>query len=188
MSSLNIFLVCLVTIFGIYIIYENVNENYENPRVQTTGQINNLQNNNATAQVVSNADLMGPTDPIPYNENVLPYPQQSNLYEQQTEFTPPNTGCTQPDVLKPADLLPKPDPHSTWNLSNPPVNGSLSDKNFLDSAYFFGIDTISGSNRNGNQGLRSDPYIQPADPKTIPWGMGTISADTNRRHFEIGSN
>jgi len=191
MQPVKIALLTLAGFFLLYVLYDqsaSTNENYENPRIQQT--LNN-GNNGLYAPVNSGADTMGPTAPIPYNDNVLPYPQQSNLYQQQSDYIPPSqtsmtTQCNQPDVLKPEDLIPRPDPHSIWNLSNPPVNGSLSDRNFLESAQHFGIDTISGSKRNANQGLRSDPYIPHAE--VGPWNQATIGPDTNRRQFDIGTN
>ena len=143
---------------------------------------NRIQGHNLTSTGLS-SDNLGPHMSPDFNGNVLPYPQQSNTYEKQCQGS-----CVQPDVLTPSDLLPKPDPNSLWNVTNPPVNGSLTDKNFLESAYHFGINTQSGANKNANRQLRSDPFIQPANPSAVPWGMATIGPDTNRRHFEIGEN
>ena len=208
LTPLNISLLALAGLFILYVVLEQNNnsenyENNENPRVQTINKNNQMtqdsqmtQNNQihqqGENQTQSLANELGPLNPIPYNESVLPYPQQSNLYEQQSEFVPPTNpnSCNQPDVLNAQDLLPKPDPNASWNwdLSNPQVNGSLNDRNFLSNAQAYGINTTSGSLKNGNQSLRTDPYIQPATKEQVPFGLSTYAPDLNRRTFEIGGN
>jgi len=133
---------------------------------------------------------------VKQNNNVLPYPQVSNNYSPENAVVngqyPMNTGeqksldCFPKDIVTPQELMPKEDPYNTWNLSNPPVNGHLADKNFLESGYHFGIDTQSSSLKNANLQLRSDPVI-PQIP-VGPWMQSTISADTNRRQFEVGGD
>ncbi len=129
------------------------------------------------------------------NSNVLPYPQFSNNYAPQQanlngQFqintgTQPSLECFPKDTVTPQELMPREDPYNTWQMSNPPVNGHLADRNFLESGHHFGIDTISNSLKNPNTQLRSDPVI-PQVP-VGPWQQSTYSPDTNRRQFEIGS-
>lgn len=124
------------------------------------------------------------------NSNVLPYPQLSNNYAPQGNFTPSHQvnfaqlDCFPKDQLTASDLLPREDAHNVWNQSNPPVQGHLSNKNFVESGHHYGLNTVGQSLKNANKQLRSDPLIPM---KTVgPWQQSTIEADTNRRPFEIG--
>lgn len=133
---------------------------------------------------------------VKQNTNVLPYPQVSNNYGPQQanlhgQFNiktgaQPSLDCFPKDTVTPQELMPREDPYNTWQLSNPPVNGHLADRNFLESGHHFGIDTVSSSLKNANKQLRSDPPI-PQVP-VGPWSQSTISPDTNRRQFEIGGD
>ena len=170
--------IIVVVVVALFVKGSTSRENYANPR------ITDIQQSAPVGVSLVQSGDMGPA-PIPYNENVLPYPQQSNPYQIQSEFVPP-LPCETKDILKPADLLPKQDPNSPWNLSNPPVNGSLEGRNYLESTALYGIDTVGSSLRNGNQQLRSDPYISPRE--VGPWNQSTIAPDTSHRYFEIGSS
>jgi hypothetical protein len=153
-------------------------EGYANPRVQDISSTQPVG-----VSMITSSEL-GPA-PIPYNENVLPYPQISNPYQQQSEYVPP-LPCEGKDVLNPKELLPVQQPNSPWNLSNPQVPSPLEGKNFLESTANFGIDTVGSSLRNANYQIRSDPYIQPAE--SGPWSQSTIAPDTSHRYFEVGSS
>jgi len=130
---------------------------------------------------------------IQQNENVLPYPQISNNYVPQAEFNQQQvTSCDPNDpnyfsnqVLMAQDLLPKDNGYNTWNEASPQSQGNLSDQNFLASGHHFGINTVGQSLKNANKQLRSDPPIPQVS--VGPWSQSTISADTNRLTFEIGS-
>tara|TARA_R110002072_G_scaffold256408_1_gene415216 strand:- start:194 stop:766 length:573 start_codon:yes stop_codon:yes gene_type:complete len=100
--------------------------------------------------------------------------------ESQTQVVPP-PNCTQQPVLNPADLLPKESGGTNWNEAAPSSNGAM---NFLDSGYLAGINTVSGSLRNANQQLRSEP----PNPTSLvsPWMNSTIEPDLMRAPFEIG--
>jgi hypothetical protein len=139
-----------------------------------------------------------PSDPVPYegfnmaqsnslppiknNTNVMSPPQMSNTYSPM-----PNKNETSSQPLMAKDLLPRDDPMNNWNLSNPQQNGHLGDKNFLETAHFYGIATSSGSLRNANLQIRSDPIVQKTE-NLSPWLNATYTADLNRRQFEIGSS
>jgi hypothetical protein len=75
------------------------------------------------------------------------------------------------------------DNSSTWAQVNPQGSGSLKDKNFLQSGFHSGIDTIGSTLRNSNLQLRSEPPC----PQVVvsPWMQTTIQPDTNRRALEI---
>ncbi len=130
------------------------------------------------------------------NENVLPYPQISNNYgPQQANVTgafgiktgtQPSLDCYPKDTVSPQDLMPNEDPNNTWSQSNPNVSGHLADRNFLESAHLYGIDTVSSSMKNANLQLRSDPVI--AQIQVGPWSQSTITADTSHRMLDIGGD
>tara|TARA_Y100000389_G_scaffold88857_1_gene85341 strand:+ start:5438 stop:6010 length:573 start_codon:yes stop_codon:yes gene_type:complete len=106
-------------------------------------------------------------------------PVNMGLGSQVPVVPPPN--CTQQPVLNPADLLPKEGGGTGWNEAAPSSNGAM---NFLDSGYLAGINTVSGSLRNANQQLRSEP----PNPTSLvsPWMNSTIEPDLMRAPFEIG--
>ena len=56
--------------------------------------------------------------------------------------------------------------------------------NFLDSTFLSGINTVSGSLRNANLQVRSEP----PNPTNLvcPWNNTTITPDLTRTPFEIG--
>ena len=124
------------------------------------------------------------------NTNVLPRPQMSNTSAPQGNFRPSQLSnfaqldCFPKDQLSAKDLIPREDSYNVWNQCNPPVQGALSNKNFVDSGHHFGLNTVGQSLKNANLQLRSDPLIPQKN--VGPWLQSTIEADTNRRPFEIG--
>ena len=170
----------LAVVVAYVLLHENgYFEQYANPRVQDVVSVAPPTG----VSMTSSADIGAA--PIPYNENVLPYPQISNPYQQQSEFVPP-LPCEGKDVLNPKDLLPTQQPNTPWDLSNPQVPGSYEGRNFLESTANYGIDTVGSSLRNANYQVRSDPYIKPQEAG--PWNQSTIAPDTSHRYFEIGSS
>ena len=167
---------------------ENVVPHYqsENGLAQTTqhGQLETVQD---TDPVMSKhvRDKLYQT-----NTNVLPNPQMSNNYSSQGAFQPDHAhnfsqlDCFPKDTVQAEDLLPREDKYHIWNESNPNVQGHLSNKNFIEAAHHYGLNTVSNSLRNANRQLRSDPLIPKKN--VGPWNQSTYEADTNRRPFEIG--
>jgi hypothetical protein len=92
----------------------------------------------------------------------------------ETEF-PKNT-------LTAEQLLPQ-DTNSTWNQVNPSGLGSLKDRNFLQSGFHIGINTVGQTLRNANLQLRSEPPCPQI--RVSPWMTSTIEPDVSRRPFEI---
>jgi hypothetical protein len=86
------------------------------------------------------------------------------------------------DTLTPEQLLPQ-DNSSTWNQVNPSGEGSLKDRNFLQSGFHIGINTVGQTLRNANLQLRSEPPCPMV--KVSPWLTSTIEPDVSRRPFEI---
>jgi hypothetical protein len=87
------------------------------------------------------------------------------------------------DQLTAAELLPQ-DNSSLWAQVNPSGEGSLKDRNFLQSGYHIGINTVGQTLRNANLQLRSEPPCPQV--KVSPWTQSTISPDLGRKPFEIG--
>lgn len=123
-----------------------------------------------------------------YNSQVLPYPQISTN-PQDSYF---NTGglcaisdssCLSGSTLHSPDLLPKDGGANAWTDTSPRTQGSLTDSNYLESGYHFGINTVGQSLKNPNLSIRSDPPIPRTD--IGPWSQSTVDPDTNRRGFEI---
>jgi len=86
------------------------------------------------------------------------------------------------DTLTPQQLLPQ-DTNSTWNQVNPSGEGSLKDRNFLQSGFHIGINTVGQTLRNANLQLRSEPPCPMV--RVSPWMTSTIEPDVSRRPFEI---
>ncbi len=86
------------------------------------------------------------------------------------------------DTLTPEQLLPQ-DNSSTWNQVNPSGEGSLKDRNFLQSGFHIGINTVGQTLRNANLQLRSEPPCPQV--RVSPWMTSTIEPDVSRRPFEI---
>lgn len=87
------------------------------------------------------------------------------------------------DRLVAEDLLPKDAANEKWARVNPAGQGDVDDKNYLNAGYLVGVNTVSGSLRNSNLQLRSEPPNPRA--RVSVWGQSTIEPDLNRRPFEI---
>ena len=87
------------------------------------------------------------------------------------------------EQLKAEELLPQ-DNYSLWAQVNPSGEGSLKDRNFLQSGYHIGINTVGQTLRNANLQLRSEPPCPQI--KVSPWMQSSIEPDVSRRPMEIG--
>ena len=87
------------------------------------------------------------------------------------------------EQLTAEELLPQ-DNSSLWAQVNPSGEGSLKDRNFLQSGYHIGINTVGQTLRNANLQLRSEPPC----PQVVvsPWSQATITPDLGRKPFELG--
>lgn len=123
-----------------------------------------------------------------YNHQVLPYPQiatnpQDANYQSGGVCQPTDPGCFSGSTLQAPDLLPQDQQNNAWNETSPQTQGHITDQNFLESGHHYGINTVGQSLRNANRQLRSDPLIPKVN--VSPWLNSTVSADTNRKQFEI---
>jgi hypothetical protein len=192
-----------------YVTSQNVIKNKGEVTAEPEGKLPNYRPQTEGKQVVNPLDSIGPFDPqepnvergsqmnpIKQNTDVLPYPQISNNYAPQQagisgQFgietgKQPKLDCFPKDTITPQELMPREDSTNTWQLSSPPVNGHLADRNFLESGHHYGIDTVSNTLKNPNLQLRSDPIIPQI--QVGPWMQSTYGPDTNHRQLEIGGD
>lgn len=104
---------------------------------------------------------------------------------QNPEADSSRTSCFPRDSLTSSDLLPKDATDSTWSQLNPSTGANIQDRYLLDAAHHIGINSQSGSLRNANLQLRSDPMIETKP--VSPWLNSTIPPDINKRPLDIGS-
>ena len=137
---------------------------------------NEMMNSNMNRAYQNNN--VRPSEPLGQNEV---FSSANGIQSSQPNMS---SSCSQPSIQNPADLLPK-DTNGEWAQLNPAGKGELANINLLKSGYHIGIDTIGQSLRNANLQIRSEP---PNPQLNVgPWNLSTISSDTMRVPFEIGS-
>jgi len=112
------------------------------------------------------------------SENKMDYLSMDKNFEEERNDT--NFPKQQ---LNAEELLPS-DNSTLWAQVNPAGEGSLKDRNFLQSGYHIGINTVGQTLRNANQQLRSEPPNPQV--KVSPWLQSTIEPDAGRKPMEIG--
>ena len=124
------------------------------------------------------------------SQNQLTYPPMQQMQVPQKKimesFDNPakkQINCAPKEQLTADELLPT-DNSSLWAQINPSGEGSFKDKNFLQSGYHIGINTVGQTLRNANLQLRSEPACPQV--KVSPWLQATIEPDLGRKPFEIG--
>jgi hypothetical protein len=81
-----------------------------------------------------------------------------------------------------SSLLPAPDNQGLEGFSDCDVTNTLANQVFLTPGGQAGTNTVGGSNKNGNQGLRSEP---PNPVLAVgPWNNSSIYPDLTRRPLE----
>ena len=118
-----------------------------------------------------------PCDPASSGVRGVDFPRSS----EQDENLP--NDCFPKDRLVAEDLLPKDGANEKWARVNPAGQGDVDDKNYLSAGYLTGINTVSGTLRNANLQIRSEPPNPRA--RVSVWQQSTIEPDLNRRPFEI---
>ena len=151
-------------------------------------------NNGGMVQASGSASghLEGTENPIMAKMNTLRSPGgnivgQTNMdqYSMNEGFENQRPAVAFPkDTLTAQELLPQ-DNANLWAQVNPSGEGSLKDRNFLQSGYHVGINTVGQTLRNANLQLRSEPPCPQV--KVSPWLQSTIEPDVSRLPFEIGS-
>ena len=105
-------------------------------------------------------------------------------FSQSADYSSERNNTSFPkEQLTAEELLPQ-DNSSLWAQVNPSGEGSLKDRNFLQSGYHIGINTVGQTLRNANLQLRSEPPC----PQVVvsPWSQATITPDLGRKPFELG--
>ena len=125
--------------------------------------------------------------PQPPTENVQPAEEVGNVDYRPVDFEVKQvpSDCFPKDRLTAEDLLPS-DASSKWAQVNPSGQGDVKNVNFLTAGFHVGINTTSGSMRNANLQLRSEP----PNPKGS-WPIMNSSytpSDLLRRPLEIASD
>lgn len=118
-------------------------------------------------------------------DGVHPSEETDNSDFRAVDFTPNNvpSDCFPRDRLTAEDLLPGDSAaNSKWAQVNPAGQGDVSNQNFLTAGWAVGINTVSGTLRNANLQLRSEP---PNPRSAWPIMNSTIEADPFRRPLEI---
>lgn len=144
---------------------EEYTENFVSQEASPDSMVSEEEMESFTNQA---GNLEGNMDHLSMDQNFKDQRQESNFPKEQ---------------LNADDLLPK-DNSSLWAQVNPAGEGSLKDRNFLQSGYHIGINTVGQTLRNANQQLRSEPPNPQV--KVSPWLQTTIEPDLGRKPMEIG--
>lgn len=149
----------------------NIRENYNDEEENRMHHSN--EENHSQAESMHNTK-----EHFVSNENKMDYLSMDKNFEDERNDT--NFPKQQ---LSADELLPS-DNSSLWAQVNPAGEGSLKDRNFLQSGYHIGINTVGQTLRNANQQLRSEPPNPQV--KVSPWLQSTIEPDVGRKPMEIG--
>lgn len=177
MGTILVILVLLGLGVLLYFLYnQNIKNNMSEENFQNQENIEDINGeeemdmNMDQMESFSNQEKRMPNvmDYMSMDEQAEPMRNQSNFPKEQ---------------LNADDLLPK-DDSSLWAQVNPAGEGSLKDRNFLQSGYHIGINTVGQTLRNANQQLRSEPPNPQV--KVSPWLQTTIEPDLGRKPMEIG--
>jgi hypothetical protein len=121
-------------------------------------------------------------------DDVRPAEETDNGDYRSVDYSPNKvpSDCFPSDRLTAEDLLPGDTAaNSKWAQVNPAGQGDVSNQNFLTAGWAVGINTVSGSLRNANLQLRSEP---PNPRSAWPIMNSTIQPDILRKPLEIGGD
>jgi type II secretory pathway pseudopilin PulG len=120
-------------------------------------------------------------------DGVRPSEETSNSDFRAVDFSGNKlpSDCFPRDRLSAEDLLPNDAANSKWAQVNPAGQGDVSNQNFLTSGWAIGINTVSGTLRNANLQLRSEP---PNPRGAWPIMNSTIEPDLMRKSLEVGGD
>ena len=143
------------------------------------GSLDSYSDINEAGSAVAGSDEFQPSAPHGQNSNNA----SANGMNTNMQGLPPS--CVRQNVTDPRELLPR-DANSEFSKLNPQGSGDLQNVSFLKAGTLQGINTVGTSLRNANLQLRSEP---PNPRMSVgPWNNSTITADSNRKDLEIGSN
>ena len=173
-------IIILIVLLLVYLVYTLFNQNTQKD-LEESNDIEMMENQMDSDDEMMDDEMMENNVESFTNQNenndMDYYSVDKNYEEQRNESNFPK------EQLNADDLLPK-DNASLWAQSNPEGEGSLKDRNFLQSGYHIGINTVGQTLRNANQQLRSEPPCPQV--KVSPWLQTTIEPDLGRKPMEIG--
>jgi hypothetical protein len=146
----------------------------ENSIEYRTGLQGGLQGMN---NPIMNKENFNPNGPVVGDNNMEHFSNNGRVSEERRDTSFPK------DQLTAEELLPQ-DNSSLWAQVNPSGEGNLKDRNFLQSGYHIGINTVGQTLRNANLQLRSEPPCPQV--RVSPWLQSTIDPDMSRKPMEIG--
>jgi hypothetical protein len=206
-SILKNILIILIVAGIAYLIYYLYNKNNETQQTVTSEkekyisqesqrhipmneeEIPNMETNFAKINAKMTGNLQGMSNPIMNKINTLPKGKvvgEENMehFSNNPDYAVERNLTSFPkDQLTAEELLPQ-DNSSLWAQVNPSGEGSLKDRNFLQSGYHIGINTVGQTLRNANLQLRSEPPCPQV--RVSPFLNSTIEPDVSRKPFEIG--
>lgn len=178
---------------------KNMNDPYKNKQPFENSQYDSQQTN-SDSQMIHPTQSAPPfiTTPAPKKTFMEPFTEGSSVNPSEekgdelfrtVDFNSKqlSSDCFPKDRLTAEDLLPKDAANSKWSQVATNGQGELANQNFLTSGYHVGINSVSGSLRNANLQLRSEP----PNPKLniSPWNASTITGDSGfRRPLEISGD
>jgi hypothetical protein len=175
-------------IYYLYIQNTNVNKKLANNLVheeENHKMLKNIQTNIPKPTQTTIPSTTQNKDSPKYVFESFDNPSQETMQKMPVKKNNENeqNGCFPKEQLTADELLPT-DNSSLWAQVNPSGEGSFKDKNFLQSGYHIGINTVGQTLRNANLQLRSEPACPQV--KVSPWLQATIEPDLGRKPFEIG--
>ena len=183
-----------MTIFSImaFVVVVGFLLKYNNDKNMLVNNMNNM-NHLSPSEINVNSEVSSVNKPLEENMNlnnsksseavvgridpeINNYLSVQGLGKSKTD----KSSCNNQPVMDPKELLPL-DNNKQWNNIAP--NKDLKNLNLVNAGQHIGINTISGSLRNPNLQIRSEPII----PKNNigPWNNTTIEPDKTRKGFEI---
>ena len=186
-------LIILIVIGIAYFIYYLYIQNTHTDKKIASALVHEEENHRMMQSIQSNMQRPTPTS-LQSTRNIIESfdnPVQKEMQNMPTKKDNGNkqngngngNGCFPKEQLTADELLPT-DNSSLWAQVNPSGEGSFKDKNFLQSGYHIGINTVGQTLRNANLQLRSEPACPQV--KVSPWLQATIEPDLGRKPFEIG--
>ena len=164
-------LVALIVLYGLYMLYNNLNsKGYYGPEMMSENR-NKAYNNSG-----------GSSGPQPAQESGNEVFSSVGGSSANGMGLPPSCSSNNSNQ-NPADLLPK-DTNSQWAQLNPAGKGDLANINLLKAGYHIGIDTVGQTLRNANLQIRSEPPNPQINVGIL--NASTITPDFLRPVLEIG--
>ena len=182
LRNLIIVVVLVLIAFLIYMLYNN---NTKTNLDMETNEQSIMSTEKETYQEPATEDEMMQKGEEEMRESFTQGSNTMDYYSMDKNFEEERNNSNFPkEQLSAEELLPKNNSSDLWAKVNPEGEGSLEGKNFLQSGYHIGINTVGQTLRNANMQLRSEPPNPQV--KVSPWQQSTIEPDMGRKPMEIG--